>query len=164
MAYENSTVSGNDIAHLLHRASQSADDLLASRISELNLTPRQITVLRAVSELENASQTALVDRTGIDRSTLADIVRRLVDANLLQRERARHDARMYAVALTGQGREKLSQAEPILASVSDDVLAAVPANARDALVSSLSAIVEALGPVASARVSPRSKLLAAAAE
>jgi DNA-binding MarR family transcriptional regulator len=42
-----------------------------------DLTPRQLAVLVTVANNEGLSQTGLVDRTGIDRSTLADIVRRL---------------------------------------------------------------------------------------
>lgn len=147
-----------DIVHLLHRASQSADDLLASRITDLAITPRQLTVLAAAASLSNASQTALVDRTGIDRSTLADIVRRLVEAGMLEREKARHDARMYAVRLTERGRRVLDQAQPMRDAVAEDVLAAVPPGSRPALLGSLSQLVESLGPVASARVSPRSKI------
>ncbi|MFZ1102753.1 MAG: helix-turn-helix domain-containing protein, partial [Hyphomicrobiaceae bacterium] len=41
-----------------------------------------------------------MNRTGIDRSTLADIVRRLTRKGLLQRCRTNEDARAYAVRLT----------------------------------------------------------------
>ncbi len=160
MATHSQTTSPRDVIHLLHRASQSADDLLTSRISQLGVTPRQLTVLMAVRDLTNASQTSLVDRTGIDRSTLADIVRRLVGSGALQRQRAEHDARMYAVQLTAKGENLLEAAEPMVQAVAEEVLAALPNNVRPALVDGLTAIVTTLGPVASARVSPRAKLAA----
>ena len=58
-----------------------------------DLTPRQLAVLVTVAQNEGLSQTGLVDRTGIDRSTLADIVRRMQRKGLLQRRRTKEDAR-----------------------------------------------------------------------
>lgn len=150
--------SGNDILHLLHRASQSADDLLAHKINELDVTPRQLTVLAAVEVLADSSQAALVDSTGIDRSTLADIVRRLVNAGFLKRQRSQRDARMYAVRLTQQGLLLLEKARPMRQAVARDVLEALSASERPEFVEGLSRLVQTLGPVASARVSPRSKV------
>jgi DNA-binding MarR family transcriptional regulator len=60
--------------HLLHRAGQCADELFALNVGKTELTPRQYAVLAAAAASEDLSQTALVDATGIDRSTLADIV------------------------------------------------------------------------------------------
>ena len=68
--------------HLLHRAGQCADELFASQVKESDLTPRQFVVLTAVAGIEEPSQTTLVQKTGIDRSTVADIVRRLVERGL----------------------------------------------------------------------------------
>jgi len=78
-----------------------------------DLTPRQLAVLVTVAGNEGLSQTGLVDRTGIDRSTLADIVRRMQRKGLLQRRRTREDARAYAVKLTDEGRRVLKVAEPL---------------------------------------------------
>ena len=63
--------------HLLHRASQCAADIFQAEIGRDELTPRQLAVLMAVSQNEGASQTDLVQATGVDRSTMADLVRRL---------------------------------------------------------------------------------------
>ena len=73
--------------HLLHRAGQCADELFATNVGTSDLTPRQFAVIKAVEASEEPSQTMLVEKTGIDRSTLADIVRRLVAKGLLQRKR-----------------------------------------------------------------------------
>jgi len=63
-----------------------------------------------------------VDATGIDRSTLADVVRRLSKKGLLQRRRTREDARAYAVKLTDEGRRVLRGAEPLAKQVDERVL------------------------------------------
>lgn len=87
--------------HLLHRAGQCAQDIFHAEMPS-DLTPRQFVILITVSQHEGLSQTGLFDRTGIDRSTLADIVRRLQRKGLLQRRRALEDARAYAVRLTDE--------------------------------------------------------------
>jgi DNA-binding MarR family transcriptional regulator len=105
-------------------------------------------VLSAVAGDEGASQTKLVETTGIDRSTLADIVRRLTRKRLLQRRRTREDARAYAVRLTDDGRRVLSIASPVLRRVDERILSAVPDRQREAFVAALVSIVDTLDTLA----------------
>ena len=108
------------------------------------LTPRQLAVLVTVANNEGLSQTGLVDRTGIDRSTLADIVRRMQKKGLLQRRRTKEDARAYAVRLTDEGRRVLRTAEPLAKRVDERILEAIPAKQRDQFIEDLLAIADAL--------------------
>ena len=94
--------------HLLHRAGQCAGDIFHAEMKDGDLTPRQLAVLLTVAHDEGLSQTGLVEYTGIDRSTLADIVRRLQTKGLLKRRRTKADARAYAVKLTDEGRRALA--------------------------------------------------------
>lgn len=137
--------------HLLHRAGQRADELFTATMGESELTPRQFAVLKAVARMENPSQTLLVRETGIDRSTIADIVRRLIKKGLLQRRRTSQDARMYAVKLTAAGREVLEEAEPAARSTEEKLLGVLPANQRTAMINALSTIVASLDPDAEER-------------
>jgi DNA-binding MarR family transcriptional regulator len=130
--------------HLLHRAGQSAGDIFHAEMKVGGLTPRQLAVLFTVSQKEGLSQTGLVERTGVDRSTLADIVRRLQRKGLLQRRRTREDARAYAVKLTEEGRRVLRTAEPLARKVDERILEALPAKQREQFVDDLLAIAEAL--------------------
>jgi DNA-binding MarR family transcriptional regulator len=130
--------------HLLHRASQAVEVVFASEVEVQSLTPRQLAVLMTVAQNEGLSQTGIVDRTGIDRSTLADIVRRLHKKGLLQRQRTKEDARAYAVKLTGAGRRVLGTAEPLTKRVEDRILSALPAKQRDQFMHALALIVSAL--------------------
>jgi len=98
-----------------------------------------------VSQNEGLSQTHLVDKTGIDRSTLADIVRRLLKKGLLQRRRTKDDARAYSVKLTEEGTRVLKSAEPMARKVDDRILAALPGQQRERFVQDLNTIVRALG-------------------
>ena len=117
-----------------------------------DLTPRQFAVLVTVSQNEGLSQTQLVDKTGIDRSTLADIVRRMLKKNLLQRRRTREDARAYAVRLTDEGRRVLKLVEPNALEVDAAVLAALPSAERERFLDNLNAIVEALSSISAGHI------------
>ena len=132
--------------HLLHRAGQCADELFVSNVGASDLTPRQYEVLKTVSESKDPSQTALVMKTGIDRSTLADIVRRMVERGLLSRKRTPHDARRYAVTLTDKGQAALEHAAPTVRSTNDRLLAALPADSRVPFLNALARIIDAIGP------------------
>lgn len=130
--------------HLLHRAGQCADELFAIQVGHSDLTPRQFVVMKAVASSDEPSQTTLVEKTGIDRSTLADIVRRLVTKGLLQRKRTRRDARMYAVRLTDKGLAALKAAEPAARTTDERLLAALPAAQRDAFLDALRRVIDQL--------------------
>ena len=69
-------------------------------VGKSGLTQRQFTVLIAVDQNEGVSQTALVKMTGIDRSTLADLVARLLAQGYLQRRRTKDDGRTNSVRIT----------------------------------------------------------------
>ena len=131
--------------HLLHRAGQCAGDVFGSEMGASDLTPRQYAVLVAVSMNEGLSQTDLVELTGVDRSTLADIVRRMLKKGLLQRRRTKEDARAYAVKLTEEGARTLRSSEPVVKRVDDRLLAVLPPKQREQFLTDLAAIVQALG-------------------
>ena len=105
------------------------------------LTPRQFAVLMAVAEEQGLTQTELVERTGIDRSTLADIVSRLIGRGLIQRRRAKEDGRAYAIKLTAQGAKSLRDAQPGAAAADNRLLASLPQAKRQDFLDSLNLIV-----------------------
>lgn len=137
---------GGSAIHLLHRAGQCAGDLFAEEVVASGLTPRQFAVLIAISNEEGLSQTDLVERTGIDRSTLADIVRRLLKKGLVNRRRTKSDARAYAVRLSEKGRQALDDARPAADHAEERLLAALDPSSRNAFLESLGRIVRSVSP------------------
>lgn len=109
------------------------------------MTPRQFAVLYTVAQNEGLSQTSLVDKTGIDRSTLADIIRRMLKKGLLQRRRTKEDARAYAVRLTDEGWRMLKAAEPMAKRVDDRILSVLSSQERERFLQDLAKIVRTLG-------------------
>lgn len=129
------------VLHMLHRVSQLAEQLFAQSIDATGLTARQLIVLDAVYRLDHPSQTDICAATGIDRSTLADIARRLVGKGLLARRRTKEDARAYAVRLTDEGRQVLSRALPAVLVVDQRLLAALTPAERANFTNSLQVIL-----------------------
>lgn len=131
-------------SHLLHRAVQMALDIYAEEFGAGAITQRQFAVLAAAAEREGATQTDLVRSTGIDRSTMADMVARLIAKGLLERERSREDARANAVRLTEAGHGVLTDARPKMAAADARLLKFIAGGGRrQAFLGLLRDLVEA---------------------
>jgi DNA-binding MarR family transcriptional regulator len=128
------------LIHLLHRASQAAEARYHAAAPDIELTPRQLVVLDAIASLEDPSQTEICRASGIDRSTLADIVGRLVDRRLLSRRRTRADARRYALRLTVDGSALLAHHKPHLDRVDRELVSDLTSRERDVLFAVLSRV------------------------
>jgi DNA-binding MarR family transcriptional regulator len=113
----------------------------------LDVTTTQYTVLVAAREKDGLSQQDIINATGIDRSTVSQVVQLLIRKGLLKRRRTRHDARAYAVSLTDAGHDVLKASEPIVDRIEDALVEALPAARAKAFIANLRAIVAALDPV-----------------
>ncbi|MCC5982013.1 MAG: winged helix-turn-helix transcriptional regulator [Oceanicaulis sp.] len=133
---------------LLHRAQQFASEQFSTATGGVEITQRQFALLSALSEEDGQTQTALVQRTGIDRSTLAELVSRMATKGLVARERAPGDARANAVKLTDEGRALYATAIAGAAAADEAILSALPKNKRANFVEALMRISRALDPEA----------------
>jgi len=146
--------------HLLHRAQQRAEEVFAASLGDDNVTLRQFAVLAAVSEKSGRTQTELVRITGIDRSTLADMMDRLEKKGLVAREKSDTDKRAKIVRLTGKGRTRLTEAAPHASAADAAILAALPKNKRRSFLGTLETLVVAIDAAAAeadARAAAKSK-------
>jgi DNA-binding MarR family transcriptional regulator len=130
--------------HLLHRAQQFASERFSAAMGEAKLTPRQFAVLSATSAEEGLTQTQLVKSTGIDRSTLAELVSRMVRTGMLERRKLPEDARANAVHLTADGRAALAAATAGAGEADRAILSALPKNKRASFLETLRRIAETL--------------------
>ena len=130
-------------SHLLHRALQLALDIYADEQGEGGVTQRQYAVLAAVEAYEGLTQTDLMRTTGIDRSTLADMVARMIVKGLLERQRSTADARANAVSLTQAGRVALAEAKPKMAAADARLLRLLSSAKREALTAGLRELIRA---------------------
>jgi len=128
-------------SHLLRRCVQYANDLFSQEQGASELTKQQFTVLSAVEQNEGMSQTDLVSITGIDRSTLAEMIRRMIERGLLDRERTEADQRANAVHIAAAGRKALRGAKTANERVERSLLAALSSSDRAKFVRMLATVV-----------------------
>jgi DNA-binding MarR family transcriptional regulator len=131
-------------SHLLKRAVQFSVHRYNEEVGKSGLTHRQFTVLAAVDSNDGKSQTELVKITGIDRSTLADMVARLMAQGLVQRRRTKEDARTNSVRLTPQGKKMLKAAQTGAEDVDKQLLAMFNVADRKVLNDCLSEMANAM--------------------
>ncbi len=139
------------VGHLLHRAAQRAMDFYAEEAGAGAITQRQHAVLAAVAAREGAAQADLVAATGVDRSTLADMVARMLDKGLLARERSNLDARANAVRLTDAGRLALEETGPKAGAADGRLLALLPKGKRDAFLEAVAILASGVAPTKKAK-------------
>src|SRR5579872_5274496 len=130
-------------SYLIRRCQQFFGDLYAREAGPRELTKQQFMVLAALEHNDGVSQTALVEITGIDRSTLAEMVRRMLEKDLLSRERTEEDQRANAIAISPAGRKALRGARNAADRAERALLDALPAPERQKFVKSLSQIASA---------------------
>jgi DNA-binding MarR family transcriptional regulator len=141
--------------HLLRRAQQYADDLYKKEVGSGGLTARQFTVLHSISSQEGLSQTDLVRKTGIDRSTLADMIARLSKKGYVARQRTKDDARANSVKLTASGKKILSSHESKVMKAETEALNALPKTQQASFMKSLKAYADALEKIEAEEMAPK---------
>lgn len=79
---------------------------------ETGISAAQMYVLRHLEETSPRSLSELADRTLTDRSSVADVVERLVERRLVRRVRDPRDGRRAAISITARGRSLVRRADP----------------------------------------------------
>lgn len=124
-------------SHLMHRGLQLALDIYAEELGPDGVTQRQYAVLEAAAQGTGLTQTELVRATGIDRSTLADLVARMTAKGLLERERSALDARAKVVRVGPAGLTALEAARPRVEAVDKRILGLLPKSKRESFMALL---------------------------
>ena len=130
-------------SHLLHRVLQIALDIYNAEAGEGALSQRQYAVLKALEGSDGLSQTDLVRVTGIDRSTLADLVSRMLAKELVVRERSTTDARANLVQIAEAGKAALTDMAPRVLAADEKILSLLSPPKRDSFVKLLRKLTHA---------------------
>ncbi len=120
--------------HLLRRLAQIQTAVFAEEVGDPRLTSPQFAVLDVLANQGSVDQITLGRAAGIDRSTTADLVNRLVERGLVERRRSRADARRNLVRLSPAGRELHQRLLPDVARVGERLLAPLAEDDRRVLI------------------------------
>jgi DNA-binding MarR family transcriptional regulator len=123
-------------SHLLHRAEQLAADRFMQLVGG-TITLRQFAVLAAIAESPGLSQSDLVRATGVDRSTLADMMNRMEQRNWITRTASVSDARAHSVRLATAGATILAAATHHARAADAAILDLLPRTKRKAFLGTL---------------------------
>ena len=102
---------GDGIAYLLVQLGFHAARRFSERLAPLGLEPRQFGMLTRLAANEGRSQQAIGELMGLNATRMVFLVDELEKQGLVERRRNPADRRSYALYLTGQGREKLHEAQ-----------------------------------------------------
>jgi DNA-binding MarR family transcriptional regulator len=141
------------VTHLLHRSLQLALDMHAEA-APAEITQRQYTVLAAAAATDGQTQNDLVRATGIDRSTLADLVARMLAKGLLERQRSATDARANTVRLSDAGRRALNASSGPAAAADEKLLSYLPTKKREGFLKALGILANVADNPSAAETKP----------
>lgn len=99
------------VGNLIRRAQQLHLATWA-RVASAEITSAQYSILVVIDRKSEASQRQLCDEVDLDRSTVANLVRRMEKAGLILRQRATTDARRNVVTLTERGAAERARLAP----------------------------------------------------
>lgn len=88
--------------HLLRRNHQRSLEIFTRHVGD-DVTRQQIALLIALSQRDTSSQRDLVAATGIDKSTLKEMLDRMIARGWVHRERHPIDSRTWAMRITAPG-------------------------------------------------------------
>jgi DNA-binding MarR family transcriptional regulator len=128
--------------HLLRRAQQRAVDLFVQAVGETGLRPPQFAALLTIHQNPGLNQTQLVRRTGIDRSTVADMIDRLAARGLIERRRASADQRVNTLWITPAGTATLEACHEAVEAAQARIMAPVPPERRAAAIEALTLLAD----------------------
>jgi DNA-binding MarR family transcriptional regulator len=128
---------------LIRRLHQIHLALFAEECGAFGVTPVQYSILTVAAAQPGLDQAALAIEVGVDRTTMADVLARLERRRLVQRSRAKRDARLKLVHTTIAGRRLLSRMDRHAQRAHERTISSLPPVRRAAFVDALVSLVEA---------------------
>ncbi len=130
---------------LLRRAWFSLNQAFRRRITHLEITPDQFTVLRILSEGDpkGLSQRQLAEMMSSDPNTVASLVDRMETNGMVRKSAHETDRRANRVQMLANGRRVYQSARTVAIALQEEVLAVIPEANRDAFLAELATVADA---------------------
>lgn len=119
--------------HLLRRNHQRSLEIFTRHVGS-DVTRQQIGTLLALDKHPGASQRDLVEETGIDKSTLKEMLNRMVARGWVARARDKNDSRAWTMSLTDAGRALLLERIDKVADAQREILEPLSMEDRQAFI------------------------------
>jgi DNA-binding MarR family transcriptional regulator len=129
------------VAPLIGHLSRRLRLRVESALAPLGLRPRHVLALTMLRDHGECSQQALTSILEMDATNVVGLLNELEAENLVERRRSPQDRRRHVVELTDAGIEQLAKAELTLATVEDEVFAALNIDQRETLYNMLQQVM-----------------------
>lgn len=116
---------------LLRRAWYGLNQAFRRRISHLNITPDQFTVMRTLLENAGITQRQLTELMTSDPNTIASLLERMEANGLVERRPHEHDRRARRIYLKAAGQRKYQAARAIAVALQSEVLRILPESRQE---------------------------------
>jgi len=127
---------------LVRRLHQIHLSMFLEECKDYQITPVQYGILSTLSVMPTLDQTTLGAELGLDRTTTADVVRRLEDRGLVQRSPDLNDRRIRLVKLTADGRAIVDKLRSSMERAQDRMLEPLNPAERAMFLHLLNVLVE----------------------
>lgn len=118
------------------------DDALAA----VGLRVAHHALLRLLAVEGELRQQDIAERAGVDKSTVVDQVKALLELGLITRVRSADDGRVNLIALTDQGATKLAEGDRVVADMQAGLFPSLSSTERTQLHALLAALAVGLRP------------------
>jgi DNA-binding MarR family transcriptional regulator len=129
--------------YLIRRLHQIHYALFFEECAAFGITPVQYGLLTILSTSPDSDQVTLANALGIDRTNVADVLRRLEQGGLITRRRSAEDRRMVLARLTSGGEELVERMHPFMAKAQERLLSVLSREEREAFLATLMRLLEA---------------------
>lgn len=103
---------------LFHNLNQMIADIFDAETGGFPTTT-QYALFNVIHGMDGPSQTAIGLATGMDRSTVAEVLKRMQARHAINRTRLEKDERAFSITLTDKGREALARGHKAMKKVED---------------------------------------------
>jgi DNA-binding MarR family transcriptional regulator len=104
---------------LIRRLHQIHIALFMDETEKFNITPVQYSLLTALDEYGELDQNSLSHHIGLERTSVAEVLPRLAERELILRRQFEHDKRVKYVKLTPKGRSLVRKMRPAVQRAHD---------------------------------------------
>ena len=87
----------SSLGYAVNKTAKALAHALSTRLQPMGLTPVQLVVLSVIAAEPGIVQKDLSERTGVDRASLAELVRRLEERAMIRREQDADDSRKMRI-------------------------------------------------------------------
>ncbi len=119
---------------LIRRLHQVHVAMFLEECKAFNITPVQFGVLSVLYEDKTLDQISIATQLGVDRNTVADVIRRVQRRGLLERPPSKTDKRAKLARLTEEGRRFVEAVQPAMIEAQRRFIKVLPRDEQDQLM------------------------------